>query len=164
MTRTNQHKFGGYSLLEVLAALMILVIGLTSILTLSANIRQKSVAASELAAAEVVCQTTLNELLASQAPIRSFSARPLEGLRHWYMNLVISECPKPGLAVLHISAYHQTESGTGTQGKTYQLMRWVSLARVVTSEAAQQSETENALFSPLEPPLVSPMEDFADPF
>lgn len=124
----------GYTLLEIVIATGVLVIGLAAVFGMARSARQKSVTASDLASVQLVCQTTLNELLARQSPIKAFGPRNLEEVPEWKIALWIYPSPQAEMYVLHLTTRKFTASGDPLPGSQYQLIRWVPRHRVRISD------------------------------
>lgn len=120
----------GYTLLEIVIATGVLVIGLAAVFGMAQSARKKSVAASDLASVQLVCQTTLNELLARQSPIEAFAPKNLVEVPEWKIALWIYPSPQTGIYVLHLTTQKFTASGDPYSGSQYQLIRWVPQHRV----------------------------------
>ena len=133
----------GYSLLEVLIATAILAIGLLAILGLTRSAHQRSLDASDLAAVELVMQTTLNELMAKQNPIEPIPLRPIDGVRHWKLEVQLYESPRPDLVTVFLNAQKFSPQGDLPVGISFQLVRWVPKHRVHSRFGTQNSEFEN---------------------
>ncbi|MDR2439568.1 MAG: prepilin-type N-terminal cleavage/methylation domain-containing protein [Planctomycetaceae bacterium] len=130
----------GYTLLEILMATAILLLGLTTVLGIMRSTHQRSVAAADLADAQLACQTLLNELLAQQSRIAPVSAKPIEGLPDWNISATVYPAPKPGLFVLHITAQKIDLNTKKPAGIIYQLLRWVSQDRIEVPERKEVIE------------------------
>ncbi len=141
-------KQNGYTLLEVLMATTVLVMGLSAIFGLSRSSLRISVDAAELAGAQLACQTTLNELLAQQALIAPASPKDIPSLSDWKVAVQVYDAPRPDMSVLHISAQKYMADGVTPFGIQYQLLRWVPQRRI------QPTQTED---------VIDPIDGFEDP-
>lgn len=130
MRRPGINRSLGYTLLEILLATTVLVIGLAAVLNLTQAGRKKSIAASDLSAVQLTCQSTLNRLLAQQAPIQPFGPIDLMGVSRWKIALQIYPSPKEGLYVLHMVAQKFEADGVYTTGPPFHLLRWVPEHRI----------------------------------
>ena len=142
-------KCSGYTLIEVLMATTVLALGLAAVFGLTRSALRKSVDAAELADAQLACQTSLNEILAQQTPVKPILLKDIEGLAGWKMTINIYDSPRPTLCVLHISAQKYTPNGDNAYGVLYQLLRWVPEHKV---ERPKQND------------MIEPIEGFEDPF
>jgi len=131
----------GYSLLEVLTATTILAIGLLAIFSLTRSAHQRSLDASDLAAVELAVQTTLNELLAQQGPIEPIPLRPIDGVRHWKLEVKLYGSPRPDLASIYINAQKFMPPDDLPAEISFQLVRWVPKARCAVRDAGLEIPT-----------------------
>ena len=141
LTNHNHHlgQRSAFTLLEVLLAVTILLIGLTAVFQTSRSALQRMMAARELTEAQNACQSVLNELLAQSAPIQPNEGKTIEHLPNWRIRVDIYPAPQPGLYVLHLSAQQFSSIDNTLLGVKYQLIRWVSVERVRFPES--QTET-----------------------
>jgi prepilin-type N-terminal cleavage/methylation domain-containing protein len=124
----------GYTLLEILMATAILLLGLTAVLGIMRSTHQRSVAAADLADAQLACQTLLNELLAQQSRIKPVSAKPIEGLPDWNITVTVYPAPRTGLFVVHVAAQKINPNTKLPTGIMYQLLRWIPQDRIEIPE------------------------------
>jgi len=141
-----------YSLLEVLMATTILAVGLLAIFGLTRSAHDRSLDASDLAAVELAVQTTLNELLAGQSPIKPIPPHPIDGVRNWKLEVKLYNSPRSELASLFINAQKFSPQDDSPVGISFQLVRWVPKARCLV---------QNSGFGNQEAGFVS---EFDDPF
>jgi len=132
--KTGKGQDGGFTLLEVLLAVAILLIGLTAVYQTTLSALQRMSAARELTEAQHACQSVLNELLAQAAPIQPDSGRRIERLPNWRIRVDIYPAPQPDLYVLHLSAQQFSPIDDTLLGIRYQLIRWVPTERVQLPE------------------------------
>ena len=130
----NRNHYRGqrsaFTLLEILLAVAILLIGLTAVFQTTRSALQRMSAARELTEAQNACQSVLNELLAQSAPIQPNSGKTIESLPHWRIQVDIYPAPQSGLHVLHLSARQFSPIDNTLLGVKYQLLRWVPTERV----------------------------------
>ncbi|MDR2117169.1 MAG: prepilin-type N-terminal cleavage/methylation domain-containing protein [Planctomycetaceae bacterium] len=138
----------GYTLLEILMATVILLLGLTAVLGIMRSIHQRSIAAADLADAQLACQTLLNELLAQQSRIKPVPPKQIEGLPDWNMTATVYPSTKSGLFVLHITAQKINPNTNTPAGINYQLVRWVPQDRVEVPENKETIEDINLFDEP----------------
>ena len=131
------HRKVGFTLLEILLAISVLLIGLTAVFQTTRSALQRMTAAKELAEAQNACQVLLNELLAQSAPIQTDEGKPIERLPGWQIRVDVYPAPQTGLYVLHLSVRHFSEEQHGAK---YQLVRWVPEERVLVSSLPDASE------------------------
>ncbi len=144
----------GYSLLEILIATTVLALGLLAIFGLTQTAHQRSLDSSDLAAVELALQSTLNELLAQQKPIEPLTFRPIEGVRHWMLEVKLFESPRPGLATIFLNAQKFSPQGDGPDGPSFQLVRWIPKHRVNIAESTFEGS----------PDVFDSGSEFVDPF
>ncbi|MDR1269165.1 MAG: prepilin-type N-terminal cleavage/methylation domain-containing protein [Planctomycetaceae bacterium] len=138
----------GYTLLEILMATAILLLGLTAVLGIMRSTHQRSVAAADLADAQLACQTLLNELLAQQSRIQPVPAKPIEGLPDWNITVAVYPATQPGLSVVHVTAQKINPNTKIPDGIIYQLLRWIPQDRVEISEKNETIEGTNLFDEP----------------
>ena len=114
----------GFTLLELLIAMAILLLGLSAIYHLNDNSRTASVAAEELAFVQLACQTKMNELLASNArPIQAGSVGLIPNTNGWEMSVATFSLNRPGIYGVRITARKQGAAATDIYDY-YELVRW----------------------------------------
>ncbi|MGL6195781.1 MAG: type IV pilus modification PilV family protein, partial [Thermoguttaceae bacterium] len=64
-TQRKKVKSSGFSLIEILVALSVLLLGLAVVIRLTTIANRESTSADELATVQLACQTLMNELLAT---------------------------------------------------------------------------------------------------
>ena len=116
----------GFSLLEVLVATSILL-GCTIVLAeLAAIGRQHAGSAEDLAIAQLICQTRLNELLARASPLKPVQDEPLEDRPGWVYSVEIDPLEQPGLAALRVTVSREVpEEQDSSRAKQFTLVRWI---------------------------------------
>ena len=129
MKKRLQHN-GGFTLLEILLTMTILLLGLTAVFQTTKLALQRITAAQELTEAQNACQAVLNELLAQSSPIQPEARKTVEHLPNWKIQVDIYPASQPGLYVLHLSALQFSPVGDTFIGVKYQLLRWVPAERV----------------------------------
>lgn len=149
MKRSAKSK--GYTLLEVLMAAAVLVIGLSAVLGLMRSAQQRSAAAADLAAAQLACETVLNELLAQQQPLTFVQGKPIDGLPDWRINIEVRATAQPELRAVHLLAQRYTVDGE-LAGTKYELIRWLPASRI---QLPQDTANGGA---------IDETNDFDDPF
>ncbi len=119
-----------YTLLEVLVALSVLVIGMAAVFGIGSMARKQAVASADLAAAQLACYSTLNELLAQETPIQTQTAEPLEELPNWKLQVDLQPASRQGLYSLQLTVQKYDSQGDWPAGSLYRLVRWVPTSRV----------------------------------
>jgi prepilin-type N-terminal cleavage/methylation domain-containing protein len=136
MRERQQHGDGGFTLLEILLAMAILLIGLTAVFQTTRSALQRMALSKELTEAQNACQAVLNELLARSSPIQPEVGRTIEHLPHCKMRVDVYPTSQSGLYVVHLSAQQFSPEGT-LLGVRYQLLRWVPAERVQFPESRE---------------------------
>ncbi|MBN2292892.1 MAG: hypothetical protein JXM70_10735 [Pirellulales bacterium] len=114
----------GFSLMEILLATALLmgcVVVLTELATIGRHHIQK---AEKLAAAELICQSAMNEILTGAAPVETVERRPVDGCPGWIISVEVLPLDKrPGLAALEIRVGEDLpENEKATE---FTLVRWI---------------------------------------
>jgi len=113
---------GGFSLLEVLMAMGILL-GCVIVLTeLAAIGRAHATDAEILAKAQLLCQTRLNEMLAGAQPVMPVQDRTLDEEPGWEYSVKVDSVPYPGLVAVRVVVAQDVPEGQ--RGKRFSLVRW----------------------------------------
>ena len=120
----------GFTLLEILLTMAVLVVGLTAVFQTSQMSLQTMAKARELTEVQNACQAVLNELLARSSKIQPEPNRTAEHLPHWRIRVDIYPAPQPGLCVLHLSAQQLSPADGSYIATRYELLRWVPAERV----------------------------------
>jgi len=139
ISRTPNPVPTGYSLLEVLVATAILAIGLLAIFGLTQSARQRSLDASDLAAVELVAETTLNELLAKQTLIEPVPPCPIDGARYWKLEVKLYPSTRGDLVTVFLNAQKFSPQDNLPTGISFQLLRWVPKHRVNSGSGVRDS-------------------------
>lgn len=125
----------GFTLLEMLVATAILVVGLAAVMRLVSISRSRSAAAAELAVAQAACQTKLSELMASDQPVTTGAAQRIDGLPNWRMTISVGASGFVDLAMVVVTAQqYDIDPHTGGIGRAtdlrFDLYRWAPVDRV----------------------------------
>jgi prepilin-type N-terminal cleavage/methylation domain-containing protein len=131
----------GYTLLEVLIATAVLVLGLAAVFGASKSAQQRAAASAELTDIQLACQSAINELLVQPQPIQSGLSLNIEGLPDWKIIVECYPSPQKGLVVLHLSAQQFLPVSNIPLGIRYQLLRWIPEERI-RSETQSDSINE----------------------
>lgn len=103
----NGPRRAGFSLLEVLLAMSILLGSLIVLSELAGIGRQHTSDVEGLLTAQLVCQTKLNEILSGAAPAESYQKRPVAGQLDWTCSVEIYRVKQPGVAALRVTVWHE---------------------------------------------------------
>jgi prepilin-type N-terminal cleavage/methylation domain-containing protein len=128
----------GFSLLEVILATAILL-GSTIVLFELASIGRAHIESTEdLAAAQRICETRINEMLAGAAPIQVVENEPLDEEAGWTITVSLDSVEHmAGLAALRVTVAR--EAGQGHRAKRYTLVRWIRDPQVSRDPADSSS-------------------------
>ncbi|MCL2304445.1 MAG: prepilin-type N-terminal cleavage/methylation domain-containing protein [Planctomycetaceae bacterium] len=114
----------GFTLMELLIAMTILLVGLSAIYHLNNASRTTSVATEELAIVQLACQTKMNELLASKTrPIQAGSVGMIPNVNGWNMSVATFPLNRQGIYGVRITAKKRGAAATDVNG-SYELVRW----------------------------------------
>ena len=128
--RKRQRQPSGFTLLEVLLSIAILLIGLTAVFQTTRSALLRMSAARELTEAQNACQSVLNELLAQSSPIQPSDGKTVENLPNWRIRVDIYPASQPNLYVLHLSAQELLPDSDTLLNVKYELIRWVPAEKV----------------------------------
>ena len=114
----------GFSLLEVLIASIILAIGVAAIAQLASVGVSRAAKAENLAIAEVVCQSRMNEFAAGALPVAMSAGEPIPELPDWFLRVNVSPIQNDQLVSVSVQAV-EINPMTGAEGLNYTLTRWL---------------------------------------
>ena len=126
MTRPRRR---GFSLLEVMLATSILLACLIVLGELASVGRRHARDAEQLTAAQLLCRSRLNEILAGAAPLESQAASDVPELPGWSWTVQVEPLGRYGLSSVTVTVARvppetlETPSAAG--GKSFSLTRWV---------------------------------------
>ena len=115
-------RAAGFSLLEILLATSILVGSLAVLSELAALGRHHAEDAQERTAAQTLCETHVNEILAGIQPAEPVEEQPIEGHPGWSYRVAIE--PLPQLGLLRLAVTVQTAAKGRRQGE-FTLVHWL---------------------------------------
>ena len=103
----TSHKIAGFTLLEVMIVLVLLLTGLIALSQLlSASLRQ-SVEAEEKTSIQMICQNRLNRILSGEEAISAQRDEPIPGFNGWFLTIHAERGPVEGLLRLRVTAQKQ---------------------------------------------------------
>jgi hypothetical protein len=112
--------------------------------------------AEGLTAAQLVCQTKLNEILAGLEPLRSVENEPVADAPGWIYSVEIGSVDRLGLASLRVAVSEEIaeleDAAEDRRRERFALTRWV---RSPDRETAAEPGSESSLSSPF-------LEDFGE--
>ena len=115
----------GFTLLELIIAMTILLLGLSALFHLNNESRIASVAAEELATVQLACQTKMSELLATSGGAAiTGAAMEIPNAKGWRMNIEKRPLNRKGIVAIRIFAMKQGVPATDRNGH-YELVRWI---------------------------------------
>ena len=94
----------GFTLIEVLVVLAILIGGFVALTQLQTAAIKESAEAEEKTSVQVYCQNELDKILGGITEVRPNEFRPIPDFDGWTMTVLCGEAPVPGLVVLRVTA------------------------------------------------------------
>ena len=126
----------GYTLIEVIIAMAVLIAGFAALTMMVNRARQAAIAAEELSIAQLACQTRVNEMLAGVRPIGPAFNEPVAELDHWHMTTELFPTTKPGLTAVRVQLFRERQPGdvSGRRAATglFEITSWVDNSRLDT--------------------------------
>jgi len=136
----------GYTLIEVLVALAILVIGVSALATMTNQARQSAKAAEELSSVQLACQTRVNEMLSGIRTITPSFNEAVTGLDDWFLTTELFPATKPGMTAVRVHMSRRQPPGGTTTARVagadfFEITQWVGNARIDSQllQAMQQN-------------------------
>ncbi|MGL4943489.1 MAG: hypothetical protein ACRC46_09900 [Thermoguttaceae bacterium] len=121
----------GYTLIEVLVTTAVLVVGLGSVMQLSALTLREAQVASEISLAEMACQSHLATLMATNKPIARHTVVAIPDLPHWTLTVTVVPSQVRGVATLTLNARRgQPAATTPRSGPHFTLTQFVYNSRI----------------------------------
>lgn len=154
--RESLRRRGGFSLLETLLAIAIL---LGSLAVLGELVRlglRNAASARDATMAQLIAESLLNEWAVGARPVREVEDRPLPEALGWLYTLERVVGPRPGLIELRLSV--RQDRPEGKRALEFRLTRWVR-GRIdperpdEAGESAQDETSEGPLGSTTDPGL-----------
>jgi prepilin-type N-terminal cleavage/methylation domain-containing protein len=118
-------RASGFSLLEVLVAMSILVGCLAVLSELAAIGRQHVQDARMLTAAQAICETRVNEILAGVKPPEPIEEQTVDGLPGWQCSVSTQPLPQPGLLELQVTV---RETSAVRRARSFTLVQWIRVS------------------------------------
>ena len=126
----NWPRRAGFSLLEMLLAMSILLACLTVLSELAGIGRRHVGDAQGLSTAELICQTKLNEVLSGATPLESFQKQPVADRPDWLCSVEINPVKQPGVAAVRVTVWYESPSRDELDPELrrehqFTLVRWI---------------------------------------
>ena len=124
----------GYTLIEVLIAFTVLIIGFSALTTMTTRARRAAIAAEELSTVQLTCQTRINEMLAGIRPFSPVFREPITGLDAWFLTVELFPASKPGITAVRAEMSRDRQPGEisarfgGTD--SFAVTHWVTNSRL----------------------------------
>ena len=123
-----------YTLIEVLVALTVLIIGFSALATMTNQARQSARAAEELSTAQLACQTRINELLSGIRTITPVFNEAVTGLDNWFLTVELFPATKPGVTAVRVQmSRNQPPGGTAARvagADFFEITQWIGNTRI----------------------------------
>ncbi len=124
MNKARKRTADGFSLLEVLLATSILLGCAVVLFELVAIGREHIHSTEELAMAQRICETRINEILAGVEPVEPVDEEEIIDEAGWKLAVEVNAVDRhPGLAALRVRVFREVNEHH--QAKWYALVRWI---------------------------------------
>ena len=126
----NWPRRAGFSLLEMLLAMSILL-GCLIVLSDLAGIGRRHVSDTQgLSTAQLICQARLNEILSGAAPLESFQKQPVGDRPDWLCSVEINPVKQSGVAALRVTVWYEAPARDELDPELrrehqFMLVRWI---------------------------------------
>ncbi|MCL2119275.1 MAG: hypothetical protein FWH27_12695 [Planctomycetaceae bacterium] len=131
---TLHSALSAYTLIEVLVALTVLIIGFSALATMTTRARRAAVAAEELSTAQLACQTRVNEMLAGVRPFTPVFREPMTGLDAWFLTVELFPASKPGVTAVRVQISRDRQPGDTTTRHAgtdfFEITHWINNSRL----------------------------------
>lgn len=140
----------GFSLLEVILATGILL-GASIVLAELAGIgSRQATAARDLAQAQLLCQTRLNEIVAGIEPLASVQDTPLADARGWLCSVETEPAARPNMTLVRVTV--SQEEGVRGRPKNFSLERWILRhGETAAADAGNSDSSQTPSQLPMQP-------------
>jgi prepilin-type N-terminal cleavage/methylation domain-containing protein len=117
----------GFSLLEVLLAMGILIGSSIVLMELASIGMRHAASARDLSQAQLICQTKLNEIVAGVSPAETVRPMPWEDDPRWTYWVTVQPTEREGLTLLEVGVAQ--ELIPNKQTNRFTLVRWIRTAQ-----------------------------------
>jgi len=148
----------GFSLMEVLLAISILLACLVVLGQMATVGRRHAEDAESLTAAQLLCQAKLNEILVGAVPVASRASSAVPEMPEWSCEVEVQTLPQYDLVAVRVTVSPTlAEDGARRRGKQFSLLRWMHApaASARSLSAPSPSATDN-------PDLPAPLDNWLD--
>jgi len=129
----------GFTLVEILVALAILVMVLAAVSQIVATGTQASTNAALTSQAILRCESVMAEILAGvHEKQTSRDNRFSDGSENWYWSLQVTDTPVTDLLMLEVTAYHQQNNLINSE---WTLSRWIRTDEALIESGEMSSDT-----------------------
>ncbi len=127
----------GFTLIEILVALVILVTGITMLSHMADVSMRDAEKSQDRSIVQVACQSRMNELLSGSEPIRPQMGERIEGLLNWTLWVEVRPVGRLDLVAIRVVArkHELIDGGTVLSapiGPEYALVHWVDASRIAS--------------------------------
>ena len=131
----------GFTLLEVLFA-MALLVGALAIIGQHVYTGVRSAGEAEsLTVAELLCQSTLAQVVAGAIPLEPAAGVPIDAMPDWQYSLDINPVDTVGIVAVQVVV---SNAATATRPVEFSLIRWMVDPEYVAEQEQKQADAESA--------------------
>lgn len=118
---------GGFTLLEILIVLAILLFGLAVVSQLMSGSLRQADDTEERTEIQLVCQNRLNEIASGALVVSPGVPETIPSFPHWIMRTFLSETPLPNVSACTVIAQkYETTQSIPIEGKQIILKQWMT--------------------------------------
>jgi type II secretory pathway pseudopilin PulG len=139
MTARRKRGGAGFTLLEVIFAIALLLGSLTIIGQFVVNGVRSAGEAESLTIAELLCESTLAEAISGAIPLESASGIPIDSVPGWEYSLQIDQVESTGLLAIQVTV---SNAGSSPRPAEFSLFRWVLDPEYVQQQVDNQASLE----------------------
>ena len=114
-------KSRGFTLLEILIVLTILLVGLSALSTLLGSAMRQAVEAEEKTSIQMICQNRLNRILSGEETVLPDESQEIDRFNQWNMTVHLDDAPLSELVRIRIVAqkYEKTREPSADRPGVY---------------------------------------------